>query len=154
VGGETRVDDVLNGRMRSQEAGNAECVQTMGLHPHGESFGAALGEPAVECTRDGAVGILEETELLGKAVVVSVWCRRRGEDSSAHYDIRMAVDVFCEGVNDDVSTLEEWGGIEWREKMLSTRTRGFDGAWRARATIHGISISRRVGFVGDSIQIS
>jgi len=38
--------------------------------------------------------------------------------------------------------------------VLSTRTRGFDGARRARPTIRGMSISRRVGFVGDSIQMS
>jgi hypothetical protein len=105
---------MFNGGVRSQERGDAECIQTVGLHPHCESFGAALGEPTVKCTRDGAVGILEEAKLLGEAVVISVWRRRRGEDGSAHYDIRMTVNVFGEGVNDDVSALKEWGGIEWR----------------------------------------
>jgi hypothetical protein len=70
------------------------------------------------------VGVLEETELLGEAFVVSFWRRRRGEDSSAHYDIRMAVDVFGEGVNDDVCALEEWGGIEWREEGVINEDEG------------------------------
>jgi len=30
----------------------------------------------------------------------------------------MTIDVLGEGVNDDVSALEEWGGVEWREKGI------------------------------------
>jgi hypothetical protein len=46
------------------------------------------------------------------------------EDSSANYNIRMAVDVFGEGLNDDESTLEEWGGIEWREEGVVDENEG------------------------------
>ena len=37
---------------------------------------------------------------------------------------------------------------------MSTRTKGFAGVERAMETIRFTEISRRVGFVGDSIQIS
>jgi len=79
VRGETRVDDVFDGRVRRQEGGDAECNQTMGLHPHCKSFGTTLGEPTVECTQHRTMGILEETELLDEAIVVSVWCGQGGE---------------------------------------------------------------------------
>lgn len=37
---------------------------------------------------------------------------------------------------------------------MSTRMMGEEGVERARETMRGMSIRRRVGFVGDSIQIS
>jgi hypothetical protein len=76
----------------------------MGLHPHCKSFGTTLGEPTVECARHRTMGILEETELLDEAIVVSVWCGR-GKDGSAHHDIGMAVNIFREGMDDDVRAL-------------------------------------------------
>jgi hypothetical protein len=51
------------------------------------------------------MGILEETELLDEAIVVSVWCGQREEDGSAHHNIGVAVDIFREGMNDDVRAL-------------------------------------------------
>jgi hypothetical protein len=51
------------------------------------------------------MGILEETELLDEAIIVSVWCGQGGEDGSAHHDIGVSVDIFREGVDDDVRAL-------------------------------------------------
>jgi hypothetical protein len=58
---------VLDGRVRSREGDDAERIQTVGLHPHCESFGAILDEPIVKFTLDGAMCILEEAKLLGEA---------------------------------------------------------------------------------------
>jgi hypothetical protein len=36
----------------------------------------------------------------------------------------MAIEIFGEGVNDNVSTLEEWRGIEWREEGIVDENEG------------------------------
>ena len=67
-------------------------AQVQGLH-------AAVGEPAVEGGGDGADGVLEEGEAL-----VELW---GVEGGGAHDDVRVAVDVLCDGVDDDVCAVVE-----------------------------------------------
>lgn len=65
-----------------------------------EGLCAAVGEPAVESGGDGADCVLEEGETgvdLGRV-----------EGGDAHKDVRVAVDVFCYGVDDDVGAVVEW----------------------------------------------
>lgn len=60
---------------------------------------AAVSEPAVEGGGDGADSILQEREALLEAVGV--------EGGDAHADVRVAVDILCDGVHDDVSAVVE-----------------------------------------------
>jgi hypothetical protein len=41
-----------------------------------------------------------------------------GEDQRAHDDIRVAIDVFGEAVEDDVGPEEKGRGVEWRHKCV------------------------------------
>jgi hypothetical protein len=75
--------------MRSQEGGNAECIQTVGFHLHCSSFGATLGEPTVGMT------------LWAFWRKRTVWCGLGREDSSNHHEIRMTG-----GMNDNGSALQ------------------------------------------------
>jgi hypothetical protein len=70
-----------------------------------ERLGAALGKPTVKRARDTAHGVLEEAEPLCELFVT---CR---EDGGAHEDVRVAVDVFRERVNNDVGTCREGRGV-------------------------------------------
>ena len=75
-----------------------------------ERLGAALGEPGVVGAWYGADGVLEEAEVGGEGGVVG------GEDEGAHDDVRMAVYVFRDAVEDDVGAEEERGRIEGRKE--------------------------------------
>jgi len=85
---------------RFEKLGNGQGVQAVRLHPEMERLRASLGEPAVVGTRDGADGVLEETELAGEGCMVG------GEDEGTHDDVGVAVDVFRETVEDNVGTEE------------------------------------------------
>lgn len=64
-----------------------------------QSLHAAVGEPAVESGGDGADGVLEEREALVELGGV--------EGGGAHDNVRVAVDVLGDGVDDDVGTVVE-----------------------------------------------
>lgn len=58
---------------------------------------APVGEPAVEGGGDGADGVLQEGEAGAEVVAV--------EGGDAHDHVRVAVDVLCDGVHDDVGAV-------------------------------------------------
>lgn len=60
---------------------------------------AAVSEPAVEGGGDGADRVLQEREALLDGVGV--------EGGGAHADVRVAVDVLCDGMHDDVGAVVE-----------------------------------------------
>lgn len=71
-----------------------------------ESFEAAVSEPAVKRARNGSDGVLEEFETVVERVGI-VGC-------DAHEDVGVAVDVFGDGVDDNVGAVGEgvldiWG---------------------------------------------
>jgi len=104
------VYDVFHMRRTLEGASDEEGVHAVGLHAQCEGLSTPLGEPAVVRARHGADGVLEETKGIGVCGLVG------GEDRRAHYDVRVAVYVFCEGVDDDVCAEEEGGGVEWGEE--------------------------------------
>lgn len=64
-----------------------------------EGLEAAVGEPAVKGRGDGANGVLEEREALVEVI--------RVEGGDAHDDVGVAVDVLCDGVDDNVGAVVE-----------------------------------------------
>lgn len=64
------------------------------LHANRERFDASVHEEAVEWRGDGAKGVLHETKSLVKVVPV--------HHETSHYDIRMAIDVFCDRVHHNI----------------------------------------------------
>lgn len=64
-----------------------------------ERLEAAVGEPGVEGGGDGADGVLEERETLVQL--------RGVEGCGTHDHVRVAVDVLCNGVDDDVGAVIE-----------------------------------------------
>lgn len=101
VRGEAGVYDLLDVGRVFEETGDGECVFPVGLHPEMEGFGTALGEPAVVCAWDGAGGVLEESEAGAEGGVVC------GYDDCAHDDVRVAVDIFREAVEDEVGAMKK-----------------------------------------------
>jgi hypothetical protein len=72
--------------------GSLASAQVQGLQ-------TTVSEPAVEGGGDGADGILEERETLLESFGV--------ESGDTHADVRVAVDILCNGVNDDVGAVVE-----------------------------------------------
>ena len=56
--------------MPDQRLGDCLRVRRMTLHPHGQSFDAANGEPGVQRSGDRSCGELQEADLLGQLVIV------------------------------------------------------------------------------------
>ena len=112
VGREAGVDHVRDVGRLLEGAGDSKGVFPVGLHAEVERLGAALGEPGVVGAWDGADGVLEEAEVGGEGGVVG------GEDEGAHDDVRVAIDVFRDAVEDDVGAEEEGGRIVGRKECV------------------------------------
>jgi len=81
----------------------------------------ALGEPAIIRARNGPDGVLEEPQFFGESGMGG------GEDKSTHDDVRVAVDVFGEGVHDDVGAEKQRRGVEGREEGVVNKDDGSGG---------------------------
>jgi hypothetical protein len=106
VGREAGVEDALDVGAGFEEAGDFRSVVAGAFHAEGEGFDAAVGEEAVEGGGDGADGVLEEGEAVEKRRVVT-------DDGEAADHVGVAVDVFGDGVDDDVEAEGE-GALDVR----------------------------------------
>ena len=73
-----------------------------------EGLETAVSQPGVECRWDGTNGVLEE----GKALLHGIGV----EGGNTHDNIRVAVDVFGDGVDDNVGTVVKWVLDVWGEE--------------------------------------
>lgn len=89
-------DDVGRGLERS---GNAGCVLGGLAGAQVQGLETTVGEPAVEGAGDGANGVLQERQTFVQLGGV--------EGGRAHDHVRVAVDVLCDAVDDDVGTVVE-----------------------------------------------
>lgn len=91
-----------------------------------QSLQTTVGEPAVKRRRDGANGVLEERQA-GVEIV-------RVERGNTHNNVRVAIDVLCDGVDDDVGAVLERVLHIWREERVVNNNKnvlcvrdGYDG---------------------------
>ena len=112
MGRQSRVDDFLNIRRLLQCLRDSKSVDAVLLHPQMQGLDAPLSQPTVIRARYGTDGVLQEPQFVSEFGMLG------RKDQGAHDDIRMAVDVFCKRVHDNVSALEEWGLVEWREESV------------------------------------
>jgi len=89
----------------------------MRLHPQMQRLGASLGEPRVVRARNCTNRVLQEPEFL-------IQWRVRRKNECAHDDVRVAVDVFSETVQDDVGPEEEGRGVEGGEEGVVDKEEG------------------------------
>lgn len=69
-------------------------------------FGTALRKPRVVRAWYGTNGVLQESKVGVERGLV--W----REDEGAHDHVRVAIDVLCDAVGDNVGAEEERGGVE------------------------------------------
>lgn len=94
---QTRVVDGDDVGRRLQSARHRQRVLARLAGAEVQRLQAPVGEPAVERRRDGADGVLQEGQSLLELV--------RVEGRHAHDHVRVAVDVLCDGVHDDVGAV-------------------------------------------------
>src|SRR5919106_2537100 len=135
VGGETRVVDGLDPRVRLQECRDPQGVVRVCPHAPRQRADAAADEPAVERRRHRAAGALDRPDALEERVTGA------GDDGAAH-DVAVAAEVLGRGVDDQISAVGE--------RPLQHRRRGRVVADAARA--HAVGQRRRLGDVGDAPQ--
>jgi len=112
VGFQTGVYDFLDIGRAFERPRHRQRVQPVGFHAEVQSLGSALGEPAIVRAGDCSNCVLEETEFGCEDGVVG------GEHKGPHDDVRVAVDVFREAVEDDVGTKDERRAVEWGEERV------------------------------------
>src|SRR6476469_7369027 len=84
---QTRMDDLVDRRMRREEFGQRLCIFAMRAHAQVQRLQSAQREEAVERALDRADRVLQESELLGQLRVVA-------DDDHAADDVGMAIEVF------------------------------------------------------------
>lgn len=99
VGVNTRVVDGDNMRRSLEGESHSGGIGGSLAGTQVEGLQTTVSEPAVEGGGDGADGILEERETLLESFGV--------ESGDTHADIRVAVDILCDGVDDDVGAVVE-----------------------------------------------
>lgn len=119
--GQSGIDDLLDVRRPLEGPRHLQRVRPMGLHPQMQRLRSALCEPRVVRARYCADSVLQEAEGRRELGVV------RGEDEGTHDDVRVAVDVFSETVEDDIGALEEGGGVEGGEEGVVDEDVGVGG---------------------------
>jgi hypothetical protein len=100
VGVKARVIDGDDVGVSLEGRGDGSCIfgglpgaQVQRLH-------AAVGEPAVKGRRDGTDCVLQEGEACAQVIAV--------EGGDAHDDVRVAIDILCDAVDDNIGAVVEW----------------------------------------------
>ena len=109
-------------------------------HPQLKCLRTALGEPAIKCAGYRADCILEESKTLEEGSMSS------GEDERTHEDVGMAIDVFSEGMRNDISSCEKGRGVIRREegtvykneRVGGVRACDTDNAWNRNEAKRGV----------------
>jgi hypothetical protein len=94
VRGETRIDDFIDLAVGFQIFSNGLCVFSVSLHTDFKGHETTTSEVTIESGRNSTERVLHESELGVPFFVVG--------DSNTHHDIRVAVDVLGNRVNDDI----------------------------------------------------
>jgi hypothetical protein len=115
------VDRLHDVRAALERACDGERVRAVRAHAQVQRLEPALREPAVVRARHGADRVLQEAEALEDGGAVG------RDDDGAHDDVRVAVDVLGERVQDEVGAGEEGRRVEGREEGVVDEDEGVGG---------------------------